>query len=111
MPDILVRRTEKKENCLLKSGLQTLASYGRADYLYLGVFAKNNSHFQTGQYLFMYLIYIYYTSDRRMFVYEFIFIFHILDRPMCEQPPPLKNGAFHIVGNGTIKAGFTATYK
>ena len=46
-----------------------------------------------------------------MFVYEFIFIFHISDRPMCEQPPPLKNGAFHIVGNGTIKAGFTASYK
>ena len=35
----------------------------------------------------------------------------ITDRPMCDQPPALENGAFHINGNGTIKAGFVAVYK
>jgi len=38
-------------------------------------------------------------------------VVYYTDRPMCEPPPALENGAFHINGNGTIKAGFTATYK
>jgi len=38
-------------------------------------------------------------------------VVYYADRPMCPPPPTLENGAFHISGNGTIKAGFVAHYK
>jgi len=38
-------------------------------------------------------------------------VVYYTDRPMCAPPPTLENGAFHINGNGTIKAGFTVAYK
>merc|ERR1719266_3203081 len=37
-------------------------------------------------------------------------VVYYTDRPMCDQPPTLENGAFHINGNGTIKAGFVVVY-